>query len=124
MGSETTGLKNHLLSANIMIDNILLANAPLWMVSLDSSKAFEREDWRSLCTSPRLISFPQMTYANQKGQVMNNTDTTHEFDICAGVRQGCVLSRRLFCSVLQLAMGRWRNQVEHFISIWETGCRI
>ena len=56
-----------------------------------------------------------MTYANQKkGQVASNTDTSHEFDICAGVRQGCVLSPRLFCSVLQLAMGRWRNQVEHF----------
>ena len=45
---------------------------------------------------------------------MTNTDTSHEFDICGGVRQGCVLSPRLFCSVLQLAMGRWRNQVEHF----------
>ena len=54
-----------------------------------------------------------MTYANQKGQVLSNTDTSHEFDICAGVRQGCVLSPRLFCSVLQLAMGRWRSQVEH-----------
>ena len=45
---------------------------------------------------------------------MSNTDTSHEFDICAGVRQGCVLSPRLVCSVLQLAMGLWRNQVEHF----------
>ena len=31
-----------------------------------------------------------------------------------GVRQGRVLSPRLFCSVLQLAMGRWRSQVKHF----------
>ena len=54
-----------------------------------------------------------MTYANQKGQVLSNTDASHEFDICAGVRQGCVLSPRSFCSVLQLAMGRWRSQVEH-----------
>ena len=45
---------------------------------------------------------------------MSNTDTNHEFDICAGVRHGCVLSPRLFCSVLQVAMDRWRNQVEHF----------
>ena len=52
-------------------------------------------------------------HANQKGQVLSNTDRSHEFDICAGVRQGCVLSPRLFCSVLQLAMGRWRSQVEH-----------
>ena len=45
---------------------------------------------------------------------MSNNEKSHEFDICAGVRQGCVLSPRLFCSVLQLAMGRWRSRVEHF----------
>lgn len=55
-----------------------------------------------------------MTYANQEGQVVSNIDTNDEFDACAGVRQGCVLSPRLFCSVLQLATGRWRNQIEHF----------
>ena len=85
-------------------------------VSLDLSKAFDRVDWRSLWealrlhgVSPHLIWLLQMTYANQKGQMLTNTDTSHEFDICAGVRQGCVLSPRLFCSVLQLAMGRWRK---------------
>ena len=62
---------------------------------------------------PHLIWLLQMTYANQKGQVVSNNDKSHEFDICAGVRQGCVLSPRLFCSVLQLAMGRWRSRVEH-----------
>ena len=54
-----------------------------------------------------------MTYANQKGEVVSNTDTSHEFDICAGLRQGCVLTIRLYFSVLQLAMSGWRNQVEH-----------
>ena len=89
-------------------------------MNLDLLKAFDRVDWRSLWealrqhgVSPHLIWLLQMTYANQKGQVLSNTDTSHEFDICAGVRQGCVLSPRLFCSVLQLAMGRWRSQVEH-----------
>ena len=90
-------------------------------MSLDLSKAFDRVDWKSFwealelhCVSPHLIWLLQITYANQKGQVVSNNDKSHEFDICAGVRQGCVLSPRLFCSVLQLAMGRWRSRVEHF----------
>ena len=114
------GIEEHLLTANMVSDKTLLRNTPLWIVSLDLSKAFDRVDWRSLWealrlhgVSPHLIWLLQMTYANQKGQVLSNTDTSHEFDICAGVRQGCVLSPRLFCSVLQLAMGRWRSQLEH-----------
>ena len=113
-------IEEHLLTANMVIDKTLLGNTPLWIVSLDLSKAFDRVDWGSLWealrlhgVSPHLIWLLQMTYANQKGQVLSNIDTSHEFDICAGVRQGCVLSPRLFCSVLQLAMGRWRSQVEH-----------
>ena len=97
-------------------------------MSLDLSEAFDRADWKSLWealrlhgASPHLIWLPQMTFANQKGQVVSNTGTNHEFDICAGVRQGCVLSPRLFCSVLQLAMDRWRNQVEHFCLNLEDG---
>ena len=50
--------------------------------------------------SPPLVWLLQMTYANQKGQVVTNNDKGYEFDICAGVRQGCLLSPRLFCSVL------------------------
>ena len=85
------------------------------------SKAFDREDWKSLWdalrlhgASPHLIWLLQMTYANPKGQVLSNIDTSHEFDICAGVWPGRVLSLPFFRSVLQLAMGRWRSQVEHF----------
>ena len=38
---------------------------------------------------------------------------SREFCIKAGVRHGCVLSPRLFCSVLQLAMEEWRCDVSH-----------
>ena len=64
--------------------------------------------------SLHVIWLPQMTFANQTGQMLSNTDTTHEFDICAGVWQGCVLNPRLLSSVLELAVGRWRTQLEHF----------
>ena len=114
-------IEEHLLTANMVIDKTWLANTPLWIVNLDLSTVFECVDWKSSWkvlrphgVIPHLISLLQMTFANQKGQAVSNNDTTHEFDICAGVRQGCVLNSRLFCPVLQLAMGRCRNQVEHF----------
>ena len=33
------------------------------------------------------------------------------FDIKRGVRQGCVLSPRILCTVLEMAMGMWRRMV-------------
>ena len=46
-------------------------------------------------------------------------ESRKKFNITGGVRQGCVLSPRLFCSVLQWAMREWRAEVGNpdFISI-------
>ena len=52
-------------------------------------------------------------YSNQTGQISGHSDVSREFCIKAGVRQGCVLSPRLFCSVLQLAMEDWRRDVSN-----------
>ena len=46
--------------------------------------------------------------AEQKGKIKGDWGESRWFDISAGVRQGCVLSPRLFCSVLEWAMQRWR----------------
>ena len=42
-----------------------------------------------------------------------STTLLHEFDICAGVRKKCVLSPGLFCSVPQMAMGQWQDDIKH-----------
>ena len=41
-------IDEHLLTDNMVIDKTLLGNTPLWIVSLDLSRAFDRVDWRSL----------------------------------------------------------------------------
>ena len=41
---------------------------------------------------------------------MGSMEDSIEFDIAAGVRQGRVLSPRLFCSVLEWALSKWRAQ--------------
>ena len=52
-------------------------------------------------------------YADQRGQVMGQlNDVSDDFEISAGVRQGCVLSPRVFSAILHEAMRSWRNAEE------------
>ena len=111
-------IEEHLLSVNMVIDKTLLDSRPLWILSLDLSKAFDRVDWDALWrglqlhgVSAHLIWLLQVVYSNQTGQINGHSDVSREFCIKAGVRQGCVSSPRLFCSVLQLAMEEWRCDV-------------
>ena len=53
-----------------------------------------------------------LIYWEQKGQIITKQDTSREFDIKAGVRQGCVLSPRLFSCVLEVALKKWREQLQ------------
>ena len=113
-------IEEHLLNANMVIDKTLLANRPLWILTLNISKAFDRVDWDALWrglrlhgVSAHLVWLLQVVYLNQTGQITGHSDVSREFCIKAGGRQGCVLSPRLFCSPLQLAMEEWRPDVLH-----------
>ena len=48
-------------------------------------------------------------YENQSGDVRTKWRSSRNFPITSGVRQGCVLSPRLFSAVLQWAMKGWRR---------------
>ena len=41
-------IQEHLLNANLLIDKTLATGIPIWIISLDLSKAFDRVEWRSL----------------------------------------------------------------------------
>ena len=110
-------IEEHLVSANLFLDKAAAHDMPVWVVSLDLSKAFDRVSWPSLWqalanhgVSAHLIWILQSLYDNQFGEVLGDWNRSRAFMIGAGVRQGCVLSPRLFCSVLQMAMASWRAE--------------
>ena len=97
-------LEEHLLTANLVLDKSLAVGMPIWVISVDFSTAFDRVLWPALWqallqagVSEHLVWIIQQMYAGQQGAVRGDDGTeSHWFDICAGVRQGCVLSPRLF----------------------------
>ena len=52
----------------------------------------------------------QCLHSSQEGQVVGNSDCSRGFAINAGIREGCVLSPKLFTCVVQWAMATWRRR--------------
>ena len=108
-------MEEHVLTTNLILDKSRAAGLPLWIISLDLSKAFDTVKWDTLWEalrrqniSDQLIWILQCLYHDQTGVVRDGAGASRKFDILSGVRQGCVLSPRLFCAALELAMSEWR----------------
>ena len=113
-------LEEHFVSANPVIDKLLAVGNPVWIVSLDLSKAFDRINWSKLWAalashgvSQHLVWIIQCLYWKQEGCDKGDMGLSHCFPINFGVIQGCVLRPKLFSSVQQRAMRKWRLDVEH-----------
>ena len=88
-------------------------------MSLDLSKAFDRVDWSALWlalsehgVSSHMVWVLQKLFFGQHGEVTGQGGNSRTFQINAGVRQGCVLSPKMFSSVLHWAMSKWRRWAE------------
>ena len=87
---------------------------PLWIVSLDLSKAFDRVRWPALWAALReqgvaesLVASLAALQKDQEGQVRGRGGiTSRSFSIKRGVIQGCPLSPGLFAAVLQFARSK------------------
>ena len=111
-------IEEHLLTANVFLDKALDVGIPVWVVTLDLSKAFDRVHWPALWKglleqgiSEHMTWMISKLYDGQFGEVIGSTGRSRKFNITGGVRQGCVLSPRLFCAALQFAMRKWRMKV-------------
>ena len=108
-------LEEHLVTANLMLDKTDAVRIPVWIISLDLSKAFDRVHWpalwRALVDADHLVWILQCAYFGQCGDVVGDMRQSRKLNIAGGVRQGRVLSPRLFCAVLQWAMREWRAEV-------------
>ena len=105
-------IEEHLLTTNLVLDKILSLDVPVWIVSLDLSKAELLWKTRSKHgVSDHMLWVLQCTYYGHTGRVEDNRLDGDLFCITRGVRKGCVLSPRLFSGVLELAFGCWRRKV-------------
>ena len=111
-------IEEHLLTTNLVLDKTLSLDVPVWIVSLDLSKAFDKVKWENLWealsehgVSDHMLWVLQCMYYGQTGRIGDNSSDGEWFCIRGGVRQGCVLSPRLFSCVLEVALGCWRRKV-------------
>ena len=108
-------MEERVLTTNLILDKSTGTALPLWIINLDLSKAFDTVKWDTLWEalrrqniSDQLIWILQCLYHDQTGVVCDGAGASRKFDILSGVRQWCVLSPRLFCAALELAMSEWR----------------
>ena len=111
-------LEEHLLTANLLLDKAAAAGITVWIVSLEWSKAFDCVHWPTLCKALReqgvpehLVWLLENAYDEQLGEVMGEWGKSRSFSITGGVRQGCVLSPRLFTAFLEWALRQWRTEI-------------
>ena len=87
---------------------------PLWIVSLDLSKAFDRIDNEALLAAladhgipGTMILLIRRLYSNQIGRV----NDSKQFPIERGVKQGNILSPMLFNAIMEVLVYRWKQRV-------------
>ena len=108
------------MSANIVIQKTLAVGVPIWIISVDLSKAFDKVAWdpfwralRAHGVSEHMVWIIRQLYADQVGVIASESTCSNEFPISAGVRQGCVLSAKLFTSAMEWAMSSWKQKIQH-----------
>ena len=89
-------MDEHLLTATLLLDKAWDKGIPVWIVSLDLSKAFDRATWNALWLALHDHGISDhLVWILQLGEVQGEHSNSDPCPIHSGVRQGCVLSPRL-----------------------------
>ena len=109
-------IEEHLLTKNLVLDKTLSLDVPVWIVSLDLSKAFDKVKWENFWetlsehgVSDHMLWVLQCMYYGQTGRIGDNSTDGDWFCIRGGARQGCVES-----SVVFVCFGGSRTHVFFF----------
>ena len=109
-------LEEHLLTADCFFDKATAHGIPVWLVSLDFSKAFDRihsptlwDALRAQVISDHMIWVLSKLNEGEFREVRGTSGSRCNFPITSGMRQVCVQSPRLFSRMLQWGMKGWRR---------------
>ena len=110
-------IEEHLLTTNIVLDKATAAGRTIWIV-----KSWTCQKLSTVCigqpcgqlymtqgVSEHCIWLLQHIYDQQIGEVVGEWGRSRSFAMTAGVKQGCVLSPRLFSATLEWALRSWKN---------------
>ena len=111
-----------MLTAHFFLDKTLAANIPVWILSLDLSKAFDRVDWGGLwlalargCQRICCGLFKPCTLVNMvKSLDKKGTAVPFHFKSMQACDKDVCSAQKMFSAVLHWAMSKWRT--------WADGC--
>ena len=118
------GSDDALLVAECILGQAIEWNAPVWIISIDLQKAFDRIEYKALFSAlaeqgvdDSYLSLLQRLYSNQSGNVANEV----KFPVTRGVRQNDVLSPLIFNVALENVISKWKMCLhDHGIKLNDT----
>ena len=96
-------------------------NMPIFMLFIDLRKAYDSIPrsplWRVLekyGIPPTLLSIIRSLHDGMKAEVTVDGNLTPDFEVCNGLRQGCVIAPSLFNLYFNLVISQWQKKCADF----------
>ena len=107
--------------ARQLIEKSLEHNAKLFLLFVDLKKAYDSVPHEALwCVlkkygmPPSMLSILRSLHDSMSAEVTVNGQVAPEFEVCNGLRQGCVIVPTLFNLYFALVMEQWRSKCKEF----------